>query len=73
MFGVFTRMGGKDAVLQSLDKSQAIIEFKPDGTIVTANRNFLDAMGYSLAEIKGRHHSLFVEPGQEKTAAYREF
>ncbi|WP_119422402.1 methyl-accepting chemotaxis protein [Desertibaculum subflavum] len=73
MLGVFTRKGGSDAVLKSLDKSQAIIEFKPDGTIITANRNFLDAMGYALAEIKGRHHSLFVEPGHEKTAAYREF
>src|SRR5580692_3459955 len=57
----------------AIDKSQAVIEFKLDGTIVTANRNFLDAMGYSLAEIQGRHHSLFVAPAERDSAAYRQF
>lgn len=50
------------AVLAALSKSQAVIEFKLDGTIITANENFLKALGYTLGEIKGRHHSMFVEP-----------
>jgi methyl-accepting chemotaxis protein len=66
---------GDDATakLAALDKSQAIIEFKMDGTIITANANFLNAMGYSLDEVKGHHHSMFVEPGYRDSAEYREF
>ncbi len=66
---------GSDAasVLDALQDSQAIIEFKPDGTIVNANENFLDTMGYSLDEITGRHHSMFVEPGHAETAEYTGF
>ena len=44
-----------------------------DGTIITANANFLKAMGYTLDEIKGRHHSIFVAPADRESAAYREF
>jgi methyl-accepting chemotaxis protein len=44
-----------------------------DGTIITANANFLGTLGYSLAEIKGKHHSMFVEPSERDGAAYREF
>ncbi len=40
----------------AISRSQAVIEFKLDGTIVAANKNFLDALGYTLDEIKGRHH-----------------
>jgi methyl-accepting chemotaxis protein len=58
--------------LAALDRAQAIVEFKLDGTIVNANANFLDAMGYSLPEIVGRHHSMFVEPAERDSAAYRE-
>jgi len=61
------------AKLAALDKSQATIEFKMDGTIVTANANFLNAMGYTLEEIKGKHHSIFVEPAYKDSAEYREF
>jgi methyl-accepting chemotaxis protein len=66
---------GEDAAakLAALDKSQAIIEFKMDGTIITANANFLNTMGYSLDEIKGRHHGMFVEPNYRESAEYREF
>ena len=65
---------GEDrARLAALDKSQAIIEFKMDGTIIHANANFLNAMGYSLAEIQGKHHSMFLEPGQKDSADYRAF
>ena len=61
------------ARFNALDRSQAIIEFKMDGTIITANANFLKAMGYTLDEIKGRHHSIFVAPADRESAAYREF
>jgi len=61
------------ATLEALGRSQAIIEFKPDGTILTANENFLAAMGYALSEIEGRHHSMFVEEKERASAAYREF
>ncbi len=61
------------ARLAALDKSQAIIEFAPDGTILHANQNFLDAMGYPLDEIQGRHHRLFVDPAYAQSPAYREF
>src|SRR5215468_10975806 len=61
------------ARLAALDKSQAIIEFQMDGTIITANANFLKAMGYTLDEIKGKHHSMFVEPAYKESAEYRAF
>ena len=70
---VFNLCGDKAAILAALDRSQAIIEFKPDGTILTANANFLSAMGYALDEIKGKHHSMFVDPAYRDSAEYREF
>ncbi len=54
------------AQADAISKSQAVIEFNLDGTIVTANRNFLDALGYTLDEIKGKHHSMFVEQGRAR-------
>ncbi|MGC4061958.1 MAG: methyl-accepting chemotaxis protein [Aquabacterium sp.] len=62
-----------EAVLRAVDKAQAVIEFKLDGTILHANDNFLRAMGYSLDEVKGRHHSMFVEPGHAASGEYRAF
>lgn len=62
-----------EAMLAALDKSQAMIQFKPDGTILFANENFLGAVGYSLDEIQGQHHSMFVEPGYEKSEEYLQF
>ena len=59
--------------IAAIDKAQAVIEFNMDGTIITANANFLGALGYSLAEIKGKHHSMFVEPSERDSVAYREF
>ncbi|WP_342735898.1 PAS domain-containing methyl-accepting chemotaxis protein [Bradyrhizobium sp. B117] len=59
--------------IAAIDKAQAVIEFNMDGTIITANANFLAALGYPLAEIKGKHHSMFVEPSERDGAAYREF
>ena len=61
------------AKLSALDRSQATIEFKPDGTIITANENFLNAVGYSLAEIQGKHHSMFAEPEYVKSQEYKDF
>ena len=57
----------------AIGRSQAVIEFGLDGTILTANDNFLSALGYTLAEIQGKHHSMFVEPGERDSAAYRDF
>jgi methyl-accepting chemotaxis protein len=56
-----------------VNKSQAIIEFKPDGSIVSANAKFLSAVGYTADEIRGQHHRLFVDPGYAGTAEYRDF
>ena len=59
--------------IASISKSQAVIEFNMDGTIIGANQNFLKTVGYSLDEIRGRHHSMFVDPSERDGAAYREF
>ncbi len=75
LFGARTSGGPSDhaAVLAAVSRSQAMIEFTPDGTILTANANFLAATGYELAEIVGRHHSMFVSPAETGGDAYREF
>ncbi|HUO23499.1 MAG TPA: methyl-accepting chemotaxis protein [Caulobacteraceae bacterium] len=57
----------------AISRSQAIIEFALDGIIVTANENFCRALGYSLPEIVGQHHSLFVDPGEVRSEDYRAF
>jgi methyl-accepting chemotaxis protein len=59
--------------IEAIGKAQAVIEFKMDGTVVTANDNFLGALGYSLDEIKGKHHRMFVEPASAQTAEYQAF
>jgi methyl-accepting chemotaxis protein len=59
--------------LDAISKSQAVIEFEMDGTIITANDNFLNSMGYTLQEVRGRHHSMFVEPDVRASAEYKEF
>jgi methyl-accepting chemotaxis protein len=59
--------------LEAIHKVQAVIEFNLDGTIITANDNFLQTMGYSLAEIQGKHHSMFVSPEIKASRAYRDF
>jgi methyl-accepting chemotaxis protein len=61
------------AQADAISKSQAVIEFKLDGIIVNANLNFLNTLGYSLAEIQGKHHSMFVNPAERESDAYREF
>jgi len=59
--------------IEAIGKSQAVIEFNMDGTIITANDNFLKTIGYASSEIKGKHHSMFVEPSERDSAGYREF
>jgi methyl-accepting chemotaxis protein len=61
------------AQMTAISRSQAIIEFNMDGTIITANENFLAVVGHSLGEIQGRHHSMFVEAVDRESPAYREF
>jgi methyl-accepting chemotaxis protein len=67
---VYADLQGK---VEALGRSQAVIEFNLDGTIGTAKENFLKTLGYPLDEIKGKHHSMFVEPGYRESAEYREF
>lgn len=62
-----------DAKLRAIDQSQASIEFNMDGTIITANQNFLDATGYTLDQIQGQHHRMFVDPTESESADYRDF
>lgn len=59
--------------LESFSRSQALIEFETDGTIITANDNFCNAVGYSLDEIKGKHHRIFCDPEYTSSPEYRAF
>ncbi len=59
--------------VQAIGRSQAVIEFNLDGTIVFANENFLSAMGYALAEVAGQHHRMFVDSAERESGAYRDF
>ena len=67
------QLADASATLAALDRSMALIEFQPDGTILNANSNFLSLMGYTLAEVRGQHHRLFCEPGQSSSREYSEF
>jgi len=62
-----------NAKLQAIDRAMAVIEFNLDGTIISANQNFLNRMGYSLAELKGKNHSMFCTPQQAKSSEYQDF
>jgi methyl-accepting chemotaxis protein len=75
MFSRLNNSAARNALTQAaaISESQAVIEFNMDGTVVIANKNFLDTLGYSLAEIQGKHHSMFVEKSERDSAAYREF
>ncbi len=59
--------------LEALSRAQAVIEFTPEGEIITANENFLNALGYQLGEIVGRHHSMFCEPDYARSSEYKQF
>ena len=62
-----------DLIVDALNKSLAVIEFEPNGQIITANSNFLSAMGYRLEEVQGQHHSLFVDPDEAQSNDYKNF
>lgn len=59
--------------IAAISKSQAVIEFNLDGTIITANENFLNTLGYTAKEVEGKHHSMFVDEGIRKSMEYRMF
>jgi methyl-accepting chemotaxis protein len=59
--------------LDAISRSQAVIEFTPDGEILHANENFCAGLGYDLAEIRGRHHRMFCEPGYAASPEYADF
>ena len=61
-----------NAKLAAIDRAMAMIEFNLDGTIISANENFLQRMGYSLAQIQGKHHRLFCTPELANSAGYSE-
>jgi hypothetical protein len=69
MLGFSDRASAQAALarMAALDRSQAVIEFELDGTVVTANENFLRVLGYSLVEIQGKHHSLFVDAAERES------
>jgi methyl-accepting chemotaxis protein len=61
------------ATLDAISKSQAMIEFNIDGTIITANNDFLEAVGYTLEELKGKHHSILVDAQYKSSEEYKIF
>lgn len=66
---------GSDAqkVVAALDRSLALIQFTPSGVILSANQHFCSALGYSEAEIRGKHHRIFVMPDEARSPEYSEF
>ena len=67
------KLRAAEARKMAVDRSTAMIEFKPDGTIVSANENLLATMGYRLEEIVGQHHRIFCFPDYQASAEYRKF
>jgi len=70
---LFARGTEASATLAAFGRAQAIIEFSLDGRVRTANTNFLNMMGYTLAEIKGKDHRVFVDPVERESPAYKAF
>jgi methyl-accepting chemotaxis protein len=66
-------LGDLQAIYEALDRIQAIIEFDLDGTVVSANENFLNIFGYDLSEVIGQHHRMFCDPAYAESDAYAEF
>ena len=61
------------AIVAAMSRSQAMIEFAMDGTVLAANQNFLDVLGYSLPEVVGQHHRMFVAPDEARSREYEAF
>ncbi len=62
-----------DALLDAVDKTQAVMEFRLDGTVITANKKFLKLLGYTLDEVRNQHHTMFVFPDFRGTPEYKAF
>jgi methyl-accepting chemotaxis protein len=62
-----------ESMLAAIGRSMAVIEFTPDGKVITANENFLKTMHYSLNEIVGQHHSMFCHRSESESPSYRAF
>ncbi|MGP4686742.1 methyl-accepting chemotaxis protein [Agrobacterium pusense] len=73
VLNVFGKEKDEAAIMSALHRSQAIIHFTTDGTIIWANQNFCKALGYSLPEIQGKHHRIFVDPHYAVSADYQAF
>jgi len=61
------------SLVNAISRAQAVIHFKTDGTILDANDNFCNTVGYDISEIKGKHHSMFAEPSVAGTQEYKDF
>ena len=59
--------------IRAIERALAVIEFELDGTVITANENFLHIFGYSLDEVVGKHHRIFCDPGYAETPEYARF
>ncbi|WP_275545766.1 MULTISPECIES: methyl-accepting chemotaxis protein [unclassified Pseudomonas] len=60
-------------LIKALQRSTAVIEFNLNGEVLTANQRFLDSMGYSLAQIQGKHHRIFCDPSEYNSLEYQRF
>ena len=63
----------QNGILKALDHSTATISFELDGTIIEANKNFLNATGYSLSDVQGKHHKIFCAPDLAASSQYKDF
>ena len=61
------------ALVKAIERSMAVVEFTPDGTVLRANDNFLDLMGYGAGEVVGQHHRMFCEAGHAASPEYTAF
>ncbi|SDU30758.1 methyl-accepting chemotaxis sensory transducer with Pas/Pac sensor [Stappia sp. ES.058] len=68
-----TRSADFEGQINAINRSQAVIHFDLSGNVLDANDNFLSVMGYSLSEVQGRHHSIFVVPEDRKSQEYQRF
>ena len=72
-FGSQSELRNLQSFRMALERCVAVIEFAPDGTVLTANQKFLDTVGYRMEEIKGKHHSLFVSKEDAADPTYAAF
>jgi methyl-accepting chemotaxis protein len=62
-----------EAKVAAINRSQGVIEFNVDGTVISANSNFLAVVGYTAAEVVGKHHRIFVDSNYANSNEYRLF